>query len=577
MGIKELIPRLAAAIALDAGANVFTDCEGSRSAVDSSCWLHRFATRYPVQLEYKKYDRLRQDFLQLAKRLCAEGHDLIFVFDGKYMPAKGGTAESRANARLKSRQQAMAARTDQDSAAFIKFLRKAVSCDSRMVAEVVDELRANGFAVLVAPYEADHQLAWLARNGIVDHVLTLDTDLVALGCPSVYLKIDYGTGQAVHVTTDSMERAATGAEELSLLWFYAKYGTVALVRYGQLAGCDYVNCAGVGPKKALDIMAAVHQAKARFDTDADFINAVQDMRTQPAGFDAQFVAAGKCFEHAIVYDIRTEKQTTLDGTDFTADYLGTAIPDAQACRRVALGFVPTTWQVGLRVYRTDAADPTDGANTDSARGVVQAVDGVQDQVEDGTVSVYFRGDVDTTVGVPVDGLRLDLCPVLNSRRNFSREPLGLSFDSVPGAVLPPRNTWINGSPSGADFLLFFKTRNREAPRDKHVANLRAMAASLLDIEAQTLSKGGRINLRDTSGSSAFQHFASKLRVNLPLLRGTNVYQPPDPNSAQWIKGALHPPPPLRPAPPSRANPSCSGGAAFAFFDTHSLPQVRCGN
>jgi hypothetical protein len=35
----------------------------------------------------------------------------------------------------------------------------------------------------VAPYEADAQMAYLARNGAVHAVITEDSDLLAYGCP----------------------------------------------------------------------------------------------------------------------------------------------------------------------------------------------------------------------------------------------------------------------------------------------------------------------------------------------------------------------------------------------------------
>ena len=38
---------------------------------------------------------------------------------------------------------------------------------------------------VVAPYEADAQMAFLARNGDVDLVITEDSDLIAYGCPQV--------------------------------------------------------------------------------------------------------------------------------------------------------------------------------------------------------------------------------------------------------------------------------------------------------------------------------------------------------------------------------------------------------
>ena len=55
------------------------------------------------------------------------------------------------------------------------------------MAAVVDALHAAGFSAHVALTEADGQLAYLARTNQVDHVLTIDSDLVAHGCPSVLM------------------------------------------------------------------------------------------------------------------------------------------------------------------------------------------------------------------------------------------------------------------------------------------------------------------------------------------------------------------------------------------------------
>lgn len=37
----------------------------------------------------------------------------------------------------------------------------------------------------MAPYEADAQMAYLALNGLVDVVITEDSDLLTYGCPRV--------------------------------------------------------------------------------------------------------------------------------------------------------------------------------------------------------------------------------------------------------------------------------------------------------------------------------------------------------------------------------------------------------
>lgn len=45
--------------------------------------------------------------------------------------------------------------------------------------------RREGVEVVVAPYEADSQLAYLSKENIVDFVITEDSDLLAFGCKQV--------------------------------------------------------------------------------------------------------------------------------------------------------------------------------------------------------------------------------------------------------------------------------------------------------------------------------------------------------------------------------------------------------
>jgi hypothetical protein len=56
-------------------------------------------------------------------------------------------------------------------------LRSAVSIDESMVQMVIDYLRTNGRRrYLRAPYEAGGQLVWMAKNGEIDYVLTVDSE-----------------------------------------------------------------------------------------------------------------------------------------------------------------------------------------------------------------------------------------------------------------------------------------------------------------------------------------------------------------------------------------------------------------
>jgi len=45
---------------------------------------------------------------------------------------------------------------------------------------------------IVAPYEADAQLAYLVKEGIADFAVTEDSDLITYGCPTLMTKLSLG-------------------------------------------------------------------------------------------------------------------------------------------------------------------------------------------------------------------------------------------------------------------------------------------------------------------------------------------------------------------------------------------------
>lgn len=46
-------------------------------------------------------------------------------------------------------------------------------------------LKRRSIQFVVAPFEADAQMAYLVLNGLADVVLTEDSDLLCYGCPTV--------------------------------------------------------------------------------------------------------------------------------------------------------------------------------------------------------------------------------------------------------------------------------------------------------------------------------------------------------------------------------------------------------
>jgi exonuclease-1 len=67
--------------------------------------------------------------------------------------------------------------------------KKCVDITPQMAYQLIKALRAEGVPYIVAPYEADAQMAYLEREGIVDGIVTEDSDLVVFGCKNLLFKL----------------------------------------------------------------------------------------------------------------------------------------------------------------------------------------------------------------------------------------------------------------------------------------------------------------------------------------------------------------------------------------------------
>ena len=56
---------------------------------------------------------------------------------------------------------------------------------------MIKELIAHNISYIVAPYEADAELAYLSRMNLVDFVISDDSDLIAFGCPKILFKLNF--------------------------------------------------------------------------------------------------------------------------------------------------------------------------------------------------------------------------------------------------------------------------------------------------------------------------------------------------------------------------------------------------
>ena len=106
----------------------------------------------------------------------------VYVFDGKPPNLKNKTLEERKLIKKKAFDKMENAETEEER---IKYLKRTVTISKEQWQQCKDLLTMMGIPFIQAPEEADSQCAYLAKNGLVDAVLTEDMDILTFGSPKI--------------------------------------------------------------------------------------------------------------------------------------------------------------------------------------------------------------------------------------------------------------------------------------------------------------------------------------------------------------------------------------------------------
>lgn len=127
-----------------------------------------------------------------------------------------------------------------------KMFPAAVDITPLMAYHFVQSAASLGVQFIVAPYEADAQLAYLYLQGRVEAVFTEDSDLLAFGVKVCFFKMDKN-GLGFEVDLDKLSQV----EELD----FKKFDFDQLLTTCILSGCDYLeSIKGIGFKKAYKLV-----------------------------------------------------------------------------------------------------------------------------------------------------------------------------------------------------------------------------------------------------------------------------------------------------------------------------------
>lgn len=342
MGIKGLLPNLKHCIS-DAHLEQF---RGQHVAVDTYAWLHKAIASCPEDLaKGRRTDKWITYMLRQIDILFAFDLAVTLVFDGDDLMAKKVTEEERAKKRAAALKQAddfKAKGKNQD--AWSKYIQS-VDVSPTMAYELIDYLRKTKdyqkVNILVAPYEADAQLAYLGINGEVDLIISEDSDNIAFQTPRMLFKLK-GDGACEYLDLQDLYNKGISRGGFNLTQFDKEaVQTMCIV-----AGCDYLPAKLTCTKshalviktktaeKTLKNLGLTSKTQGRFyriinetghhdsllppsavieSSSASYVNRNEKRCSQ---YDFQFYEALLTFNHQVVYCPRQQKCVHLTPLSF---------------------------------------------------------------------------------------------------------------------------------------------------------------------------------------------------------------------------------------------------------------------
>lgn len=288
------------------------ELRGKSVAIDVSCLLHRGLTGCMDKIHMGEETQSYVNYVnKYVKELLDIGCHVVMVFDGRPLPAKKGTNDDRREAREKRKEHAEMLLAKGMEREARDHYRLATSISSEIVETTIDFFRKLGKSIdiVVAPYEADAQLAYLMQSHLVDAVITEDSDLIVFGCEMIYFKWQSATGECQVYEKANLKKCFSG--ELG----GEKFDFVKFRRICILSGCDYLQSGlpGVGLSTAAKFfsLTSIKDLRTVLRKVPLYLKMPKLKEHVNDEFIRMFERAENTFKHQIVFDPRERCQKPL--------------------------------------------------------------------------------------------------------------------------------------------------------------------------------------------------------------------------------------------------------------------------
>ncbi|CAG0901379.1 unnamed protein product [Darwinula stevensoni] len=325
MGIQGLLPFVRKATH-EADVKSLSGCT---VAVDAYCWLHKGAFSCAEKLvKGEKTDAYVLYCLKYVNMLLGHNVKPVLVFDGLHLPAKEVTEKKRREARKENRRKARELLREDRVPEAREYFKRCVDVTPEMARQVIAACRKQNVDCIVAPYEADAQLAHLASKGIAQVVITEDSDLILFGCDRILFKLDLSGRGVLFEKTKLPLCLGMKAPNFT----FEKFQAMCV-----LSGCDYLpSLPGIGLAKACKFFCLTSNPnfsqvlpKLPFYLNMNSLTVTEE-------YCEKFVRALNTFKHQLVFDPLTRKLVPLTPYEEEVDCSSMAYAGPELDEEIAL-------------------------------------------------------------------------------------------------------------------------------------------------------------------------------------------------------------------------------------------------
>ncbi|KAI5956528.1 EXO1 [Candida jiufengensis] len=305
---------------------------GKTLAIDTYGWLHRALISCAEELclgkPTRKYITFVMNKIQMLQHF---GITPYFVFDGASLKTKSETNQKRRDIRNEAKELAKKFNESGRSHLAVKQYMKAAYVTSQMCKSIMCELDILKIKYVVAPYEADPQMVYLEKIGLVDGILSEDSDLLIFGCQKLITKLK-DDSSCVEINRSDFGK-------VKQIPYLNCYSDEQLRLVAMISGCDYTRGVnGVGLKSSFQIVR-------RYVTLQKVLIALRSTGKKiPDGFEDEVEKANLAFQFQKVFDPRNQVLATLNDIPDTLEIdevvlescCGRTI-EAEVCQKICNG------------------------------------------------------------------------------------------------------------------------------------------------------------------------------------------------------------------------------------------------